>query len=94
MVSCMTIPLRVHMLRINSVVILVLTINSLKMKQMIDFFCFAVVERLRAELISKYYLRPFCRFRIHLRIRKKNLRNYSRILNYSEMNIPTYFSIL
>ena len=52
-VSSMTTPLRVHMLWIYSVVILVLTITSLKTKQMIDFFCSAVVERLRAELISK-----------------------------------------
>ena len=49
----MTASLRVHMLRIYSVVILVLTIKSLKMKQMVVFFCFAVVERLRAELIPK-----------------------------------------
>ena len=52
-VSSMTTPLRVHMLWIYSVVILVLTITSLKTKQMIDFFCSAVVERLSAELISK-----------------------------------------
>ena len=52
-VSSITAPLRVHMLRIYSVVILLLTKNSLKMKQVVDFFCFAVVERLRAELISK-----------------------------------------
>ena len=52
-VSSMTTQLRKHMLRIYSVVILVLTIKSLKMKQMIDFFCLAVVERVRAELISK-----------------------------------------
>ena len=52
-VSSMTTPLRVCMLRIYSAVILVLAITSLKMKQMVDFFCFAVVERLRAELISK-----------------------------------------
>ena len=52
-VSSMTTPLRVRMLRIYSVVILVLTTNSLKIKQMVDFFRFAVVERLRAELISK-----------------------------------------
>ena len=52
-VSSMTMLLRVHMLQIYSVVILVLTIKSLKMKQMVDFFCFAVVKRLRAELISK-----------------------------------------
>ena len=37
-VSSMTTTLRVHMLRIYSVVILVLTMNSLKMKQMVDFF--------------------------------------------------------
>ena len=30
-----------------------LAIDSLKMKQMVDFFCFAVVERLQAELITK-----------------------------------------
>ena len=52
-VSSMTTPLRVGMLRIYSAAILVLAINSLKMKQTVDFFCFAVVERLRAELISK-----------------------------------------
>ena len=54
-VSSMTTPLLVHMLRSYRAVILVLAINSLKIKQMIDFFCFAVVERLRAELISKLY---------------------------------------
>ena len=37
-VSSMTTPLRKHMIRIYSVVILVLTIKSLKMKQMVDFF--------------------------------------------------------
>ena len=52
-VSSMTSPLRVCMLRIYSAVILALAINSLKIKQMVNFFCFAVVERLRAELISK-----------------------------------------
>ena len=52
-VSSMTAPLRVCMLRIYSAVILVLAINSLKMKQMVNCFCFAVVEQLRAELISK-----------------------------------------
>ena len=42
------------MLRIYSAVILVLASNSLQMKQMVDFFvCFAVVERLRAELTLK-----------------------------------------
>ena len=63
-VSPMTTPLRVHTRRIYSVVIPVLTMQSLKMKQMVDFFCFAVVDRLRAELINGY----FCRFRIRLRI--------------------------
>ena len=52
-ISFMATTLRAHMLTIYNVVILVLTINSLKMKQMVDFFCFAVVERLQAELISK-----------------------------------------
>ena len=52
-VSSMTMPLSVHMLRIYSAVILELTIKSLQMKQTVDFFCLAVVERLRAELISK-----------------------------------------
>ena len=40
MTSIDNMPLRVHMFRIYSVVILVLTINSLKMKQMVDFFLF------------------------------------------------------
>ena len=76
-------PLRVYMLRIYSAVILVRAVNSLKMKQMLDFFvCFAVVERLRAELISIKYFRPFYAFRIRLRIRnsefEKTIRNYSR----------------
>ena len=52
-VSSMTAPLREHMLRIYSAVILELAIKSLKMKQMVDCFCFAVVEWLRAELIPK-----------------------------------------
>ena len=52
-VSSTTTPLRVYVLRIYSAAILVLAINSRKMKEMVDFFCFAVVERLRAELISK-----------------------------------------
>ena len=52
-VSSMTTPLRVYMLRIYSAAILMLAIFSRKMKEIIDFFCFAVVERLRAELISK-----------------------------------------
>ena len=52
-VSSMTAPLRAYMLRIYSAVILVMAMNSLKMKQMVDFFCFEVVERMRAELISK-----------------------------------------
>ena len=51
-VISMTTPLRVYMLRIYSAVILVLVINSLKIKKWL-IFCFAVVERLRAELISK-----------------------------------------
>ena len=38
---------------IYSVVILVLAIHSLKMKQNVEVFCFAVVEQLSAELISK-----------------------------------------
>ena len=37
-VSSMTTPLLVYMFRIWSIVILVLTINSLKMKQMFDVF--------------------------------------------------------
>ena len=37
-VSSMTTPLRVYMLLIYSVVILVLVMNALKMKQMVDFF--------------------------------------------------------
>ena len=48
-VSSMAMPLRVYMLRTCSAVILVLAVvNSLKMKQMVDFICFTVVERLRA----------------------------------------------
>ena len=55
-VSYTTTPLRVYMLRNYGAVILVLAINSLKMKQMIDvLFRFTVVEELRAELISKWY---------------------------------------
>ena len=52
-VSPMTTPLRVSTLRIYSAVILVLALNSLKIKEMVDFFRFAEAERLRAELISK-----------------------------------------
>ena len=54
-VSSMIMPLRVYnyMLRIYSAVILVLAINSLKIKQIVDFFCFAVVVLLHAELILK-----------------------------------------
>ena len=52
-VSSVATPLREYMLRTYSAVILVLAINSLKMKQMVDFFCFAVVERLRVGMISK-----------------------------------------
>ena len=37
-VSAMTMPLRVYMLRIYSATIFVLTINSRKMKEMVDFF--------------------------------------------------------
>ena len=37
-VSFVTTPVRVYMLRIYSAVILVLAINSLKIKQMVDFF--------------------------------------------------------
>ena len=54
-ISSVATPLRVHMLRTYSAVVLVLAINSLKMKQMIVFFCFAVVQRLRAGMISKKY---------------------------------------
>ena len=42
------------MLGTDSAVILVLAINSLEIKQMVVFlFCFAVVERLHAEMILK-----------------------------------------
>ena len=37
-VSAMTTPLHVYMLRIYSAAILVLAINSRKMKEMVDFF--------------------------------------------------------
>ena len=50
-VSSVATPLRVYMLQTHSAVIIVLAINSLKMKQMVTFFCLAVVERLRAEMI-------------------------------------------
>ena len=49
--SSMTMPLRAYMLRTYNAVILVLAINSIKMKQMGDFYCLAVAERTRAELI-------------------------------------------
>ena len=49
----MTVRLRMHMLRIYSAVIFVLAINSLKVKQIVDLFSLAVVERLTPELISK-----------------------------------------
>ena len=50
--SYATMHARMHnMLPICSAVILALAINSLKMEEMVDFFCFAVVEGLRAELI-------------------------------------------
>ena len=52
-VSSMTAPLREYVLRIYCAVILALAINSRKIKKWLFFFCFAVVERLRAELISK-----------------------------------------
>ena len=39
-VSSVTTPLRVYTLRIYGAIILVLAINSLKMKQMVDFFLF------------------------------------------------------
>ena len=55
-VSSVAPPLRVcrPMLRTDSAVILVRAINSSKIKQMVVFFfCFAVVERLRAEMILK-----------------------------------------
>ena len=53
-VSSMTTPRRVYTLRIYSVVILVLAVNSFKMKEIFELFiCFAVVERLCAELMSK-----------------------------------------
>ena len=38
---------------INSAGILLLAIHSIKMKQNVGIFCFAVLEQLRAELISK-----------------------------------------
>ena len=46
-------PLRVYMLRTYNAVILALVINSLKNETNVCFFCYAVVERLRAEMISK-----------------------------------------
>ena len=42
-----------NMLRNYSAVILALAINSLKMTQIVDFFCFAVVDRLCAKLMLK-----------------------------------------
>ena len=85
-VSSVALPLRVYrpMLRTDSAVILVLAINSLKIKQMVDSFCFAVAERLRAEMISKLYLRPFYRFRIRLRNRNSGFekKRFGIILDY------------
>ena len=52
-VNFMNTPLRACRLSCYSAVIVVLIINLLKMKQMVDFFSIAVVERLRAEVISK-----------------------------------------
>ena len=51
-VTSMAPPLSVYkpMLRTDCAVILVLAANSLKMKRVV-VFCFAVVERLRAEMI-------------------------------------------
>ena len=54
-VSSVAALLRVYMLRTYRAVILVLAINSLKVKQMVVFFCFAAVEWLRAEMILKQY---------------------------------------
>ena len=54
-VSFLTTPLRVYVLRIYRAVILVLAINSLKMK-MIDFFSSAVAERLRGRTVIKIVL--------------------------------------
>ena len=65
---------------------------------MLDFFCYAVVKQLSAELISKWYSLPFYWFRIRLRIRNsgfgKKIRNYLRIHNYSEIDIPNFRIIL
>ena len=79
-VSSRTTPLRVYMLQIYSAVILVLAINSLKMKQMVDLFCFAVVKRSRGELIPKYCRIKFYRVRIRLWTRKK--KRFGIILEY------------
>ena len=87
-VSSMTTPLRVYMLRICSVVILVLTINSLKMKQMVDFFCFAVVEQLRAEFISKCNFGREEVFNIQMVATANNRRAFNIIyLHYLQNNI-------
>ena len=51
-VSSIVPPLRVYRSMLHTVIV-VLAINSLKMKQMVVFFCFAVVEWLRAKMISK-----------------------------------------
>ena len=48
-VSSKTTSLRVYMLQNYSAVILVLAVRSLKIKQMVNFFGFAIVERLLAE---------------------------------------------
>ena len=45
----------VYMLQICSVVFLWLALNSFKVKQMVNFFCIAIVEQVHAELISKKY---------------------------------------
>ena len=49
---------------IYSAEIFVLAIRSLKMKQNVGLFCFAVVEQLTAELILKQYRQPFYRVMI------------------------------
>ena len=75
------------MLRIYGAVILLLALNSLKMKQIVVFF--AAVEQLSAELISK--LHRTNSYSIDLRFGsgfEKMTRKYSRIRNYSEMSFP------
>ena len=52
-VSPVATPLRVYMLQTYSAAIVVLAINSLKIKQMVVIFVEMIIERLRAEMISK-----------------------------------------